>query len=205
MRTEDGHIIRKCLNGEPEAFGFLVDKYKGAIYAFAYAKLCNFHDAEDVTQEVFTKAYQKLRTLRRWDNFHAWIYSITSNLCKNWIRARANRPDGEFIVDHDHEILTRHSESSYREEPMDEPLYEILSEALDSLPEGYRQVLTFYYLGGMSSYEIAEFLGTSPANVRLRLSRARSRLKEDMVAMMSTTLEAQRLPATFTFRIVEAA
>jgi hypothetical protein len=39
MRTEDGHIIRKCLNGEPEAFGFLVDKYKESVYAFAYAKL----------------------------------------------------------------------------------------------------------------------------------------------------------------------
>ena len=69
MRTEDGHIIHKCLNGEPEAFGFLVDKYKESVYAFAYTKLRNFHDAEDVTQEVFIKAYKKLRTLRRWDNF----------------------------------------------------------------------------------------------------------------------------------------
>ena len=53
MRTEDGYVIHKCINGEPEAFGFLVDKYKASIYAFAYTKLCNFRDAEDVTQEVF--------------------------------------------------------------------------------------------------------------------------------------------------------
>ena len=82
MRTEDGYIIHKCLNGDKAAFGLLVDKYKASIYALAYSKLGNFHDAEDVTQEAFVKAYQKLRTLRRWDSFLAWLYSITSNICK---------------------------------------------------------------------------------------------------------------------------
>ncbi len=48
MRTEDGHIIRRCLNGDSVAFGFLVDKYKASVYAFAYDRLRNFHDAEDV-------------------------------------------------------------------------------------------------------------------------------------------------------------
>lgn len=96
MRTEDGKIVSKCLNGEPEAFGFLVDRYKESVYAFAYSKLRNFHDAEDVTQEVFLKAYQKLRTLRRWDSFHAWIYSIASNLCKNWIREPTGKLPGTW-------------------------------------------------------------------------------------------------------------
>jgi RNA polymerase sigma factor (sigma-70 family) len=105
MRTEDGYVISKCLNGEPEAFGFLMDKYKGSVYAFTYSKLRNFHDAEDVTQEVFIKAYQKLRSLRRWDNFLAWLYAITSNMCKNWIRLKANRPDSEFVEDQNAEIL----------------------------------------------------------------------------------------------------
>jgi DNA-directed RNA polymerase specialized sigma24 family protein len=49
VRTEDGCIIQECLNGEPEAFGILVDKYKAGIYAFAYAKIRDFHDAQDVT------------------------------------------------------------------------------------------------------------------------------------------------------------
>ena len=99
MRTEDGYIINKCLDGNSAAFGFLVDKYKAAVYAFAYAELRNFHDAEDITQEAFVKAYQKLNTLRRWDNFLAWLYSITSNLCKMFIRGRSRRPDREFIED----------------------------------------------------------------------------------------------------------
>ena len=143
MRTEDGHIIHKCLNGEPEAFGFLVDKYKESVYAFAYTKLRNFHDAEDVTQEVFIKAYQRLRTLKSWDSFLAWLYSITSNLCKMWIRAQSRRPDREFVEDQDVETLENPSRESYR----DGLARQSLHEALDSLPEMYRQVLTLHYLG----------------------------------------------------------
>lgn len=199
MRTEDGYIITKCLNGEPEAFGFLMDKYKGSVYAFAYSKLRNFHDAEDVTQEVFIKAYQKLRSLRRWDNFLAWLYSITSNMCKNWIRSRASRPDSEFVEDQNAEALMQPSLSSYRENE----ITEILREAMDSLPETQRQVLALHYLGGMKGKEIARFLGISPGAVWERLSRARVQLREEMLGMISTTFEAQRLQAGFTMRMVE--
>jgi len=82
-------------------------------------------------------------------------------------------------------------------------LYESLYEALDSLPQMYRDVLTLYYLGGMESKEIAQFLGTSPAAIRQRLSRARSKLKEEMLDMMSKTYDQQKLQPSFTFRIVE--
>ena len=99
MRTEDGRIIYECLNGDSASFGLLVDKYKASIYALAYSRLHNFHDAEDVAQEVFLKAYRNLRTLRRWDSFLVWIRSMTINLCKNKIRAQSRRPDGESIED----------------------------------------------------------------------------------------------------------
>jgi RNA polymerase sigma factor (sigma-70 family) len=203
MRTEDGYIIRKCLDGDSAAFGILVDKYKGAIYALAYSRLHNFHDAEDVTQEVFVKAYQKLRILRRWDNFHAWLYAITSNLCKDWIRSQSRRPDREFIEDEDPGILEIRSLDSYREKRTRQALEESLHEALDSLPETHRQVLMLFYLGGMSGKEMAAFLGVSPNTIRQRLYRARAQLKEEMLAMMEGTFEAQKLQARFTIRIVE--
>ena len=85
MRTEDGSIIYECLNGKPEAFGILVDKYKAGIYAFVYAELRNFHDAQDVTQDVFLQAYRGLRNLRVWENFSFWLFCIARNLCKKWI------------------------------------------------------------------------------------------------------------------------
>ena len=199
MRTEDGYLIHKCLNGEKEAFGFLVDKYKASVHAFAYSQLWNFHDAEDIAQEVFLQAFRKLHTLRRWDSFLAWLYVITSNLCKKFIRQQSKQPDREFVEDIEPAILERPSVNSYQEEQAFESLYE----ALASLPEMYRQVLTLYYLGGMSSEGVARFLGTSPSNVRQRLSRARSKLKKEVLDMMSETYDQQKLQPSFTFRIVE--
>ena len=199
MRTGDGGIIQRCLNGEAEAFGFLVDKYRESVYAFAYARLRNFQDAEDVAQEVFITAYQKLGALRRWDNFFAWLYSITSNLCKNWKRSQSRRPDREFLADQDPEILDAHSIDAYQEGLTYQPLHD----ALEALPEMQRQVLTLYYLAGMDTREIAEFLGTAPDTVRQRLSRARSQLKEEMLAMMSTTFATHKLQPGFTLRVVE--
>jgi len=199
VRTEDGHLIYKCLNGDSAAFGLLVDKYKASIYALAYSKLHNFHDAEDITQEAFIKAYRKLHTLRWWDNFLAWLYAITSNLCKDWIRSQSKRPDREFIADQEPDILERPSTDSYD----NGDVRESVNEALESLPEIYRQALTLYYLGGMNSREIARFLGASPNTVAQRLKRGRARLKEEMIPMMSAAYKQQRLQAGFTFRIVE--
>jgi RNA polymerase sigma factor (sigma-70 family) len=199
MRIEDGHIIYKCLNGEPEAFGFIVDKYKESVYAFAYTKLHNFHDAEDITQEVFIKAFRKLKTLKSWDRLPAWLYAITANLCKDWIKNKSKRPDQDFVEDKDPKILESNSIDSYREGL----IIDLLHDAIDSLPEIYRQVLVLHYLGDMNSFEIAEFIGMSPGSIRERLSRARTLLKKEMLEMMTATFEGQRLKAGFTFRIVE--
>jgi RNA polymerase sigma factor (sigma-70 family) len=199
MRTEDGHFIGKCLNGEIDAFGFLVDKYRESIFAFAYSKLCNVDDAEDVTQEVFLKAYKDLRSLRRWDSFATWLYSITNNICKNYLRTQARRIDKKLVANQDsvtYKFISPNSES-------DDPMLDSLNEALNILPEIYRQVLTLYYISGKNSEEIARFLSISPSAVRQRLSRARSELREEILAMISMTFEQKKLPVGFTFRIME--
>lgn len=95
MYTEDGHFIQKCLDGDHGAFGYLADKYKPAIFGYAYSRVRNFHDAEEITQAVFFKAYQKLRTLKRLDKVRWWLYAITSNLCADFLRSKASRPDRE--------------------------------------------------------------------------------------------------------------
>jgi len=200
MRSKDGYLIQKCLAGDAAAFGILVDKYKASIYALAYAKLCNFHDAEDVTQEVFIKAYEKLYTLKGWDNFYAWLYSITSNRCKMWLRSRENRPDREYLEEQDEATVEKPSLKSHQEKMM----YEMIGDALENLSEIYRQVLSLYYLGGMNTREIAEFLRISPETIKSRLKRARLVLKEEMIAMMNTTFDEMKLQPSFTFRIVEA-
>jgi len=82
-------------------------------------------------------------------------------------------------------------------------VFESLHEALDSLPDIYREVLTLHYLGGISGEQIARILSIPYATVRQRLSRARAQLREEILAMVSETYEQQRLKASFTFRIVE--
>ena len=199
MRTEDGYIIYKCLDGDSAAFGLLVDKYKAGVYALAYSRLRNFHDAEDVTQEVFIRVYRKLRTLRQSDSFIAWLHSITTNLCKDWIRNQSRRPDNQFIEDQNAQVLENPSLRFHK----DKSIFETLHDAMDSLPKDYREVLTLYYLGVMDSLEIAKFLGMSPTTVRKQLSRSREQLREDMLNTVKTTFEHQKLKASFTFRIVE--
>lgn len=200
MRTDDGSIVQECLNGRPGAFGILVDKYKAGIYAFVYTELRNFHDAEDVTQEVFLQAYRGLRNLRQWESFGFWLYRIARNLCKKWVRTQSRRPDNEFIEDQGPRML----KVSFSESRHESQMTKSLQEALDSLPDTYREVLMLYYFGGMSSKEIARALGTSPGAIRMRLNRARVQLREEMVAMISPAFEGQRLQASFTFRLVEA-
>ena len=156
VRTEDGYIIQQCLDGDTAAFGLLVDKYRKSVYALAYSKMGDFHDAQDITQEAFIKAYRNLRILRRWENFMGWLYRITSNLCKDWHKSKSRRPDRDFVEDQNPDIMANQSMDSYREAM----LYESLQEALNSLPEIYRQMLTLHYFGGMKVKEMARFLCT---------------------------------------------
>ncbi len=184
---------------DPSSFGVLVDKYKAGIYAFVYDKLRDFHDAQDVTQEVFEKAYISLRSLRHWESFAFWLHRIARNLCINWIRDQSRRPDREFISDQDPKTLATRSLGSYRENQLDESL----QEALDSLPDSYREVLLLHYFGGMTIKDMARSLGASPTAIGARLSRGRAKLKEEMIAMMDTAFEGHKLQSGFTFRIVE--
>jgi RNA polymerase sigma factor (sigma-70 family) len=199
MRTDDGYIIQKCLDGDSTAFGLLVDKYSKSIYALAYSRIHNHHDAQDVTQEVFVKAYKDLRKLKRWDSFMGWLYRITVNLCKNWQRSESRRPDHEFAEDQDPIVLDNPSVITYEQDKV----YGSIREALDSLPEMYHEVLALYYLEDMSIIDMSRFLGISSRTIDRRLNEARIRLKEEMIAMMSIEYKQHGLPANFTFQIVE--
>ncbi len=200
MRTEDGSIIHRCLNGDPGAFAILLDKYKAGIYAYIYDKLRNFQDAEDVTQEVFERAYRNLRSLRRWESFAFWIYRIAANQCRRWFNARSKRPDSQYIEDQEPDVLDKPSLDAYRDGQVDERL----QEALNSLSDTYREVLILHYFGGMTIKDMARAIGTSPTAIGMRLTRARAQLKEEMIAMMDRAFEGERLQASFTFRVMEA-
>jgi len=199
LRSEDGCIVRRCLNGEKVAFGLLVDKYRESVYALAYSKVRNFHDAQDIAQEVFIIAYKKLHTLRHWERFAFWLNSITVNVCRAWARGQARRSDSGFMEDQDPRVLVNQSLESYHEELP----YKELHEALNSLPEIHSQVLILHHLAGMTIGDMAAFLAISRRTIARRLGEAREKLKKEMLDTARTTLEQHGLPAGFTLNILE--
>ncbi len=192
MANSDAELIQRTLDGDDTAFGFLVDKYKGAVHALAYRKTGNFHTAEDITQDTFLRAYQKLHTLKDWRHFPGWLYRIAHRFCLMWHRKRRVVPQPLDKVESGHMdalAWVKHTDQQTRQSVRD---------GLEALPESQRTVLTLHYLGGMTCEEIARFIGTSRGAVLDRLYRARLQLKKEMIPMMEHTLGAFQLPPTFT-------
>ena len=201
MHTEDGNIVHQCLTGNTKPFALLVDKYKERIFALVYTKVGQFQDAEDITQDVFLEAYKKLSTLRRWDSFYPWLYSIASNRCKNYHYDRKRRID---TVSFDEQTDSYQADMNAHTEKLRN---EQIHEALDSLSEIHRQVLVLRYMAGMRSKEIAQTLRVSPNTVNQRLMRARTKLKavlnEEMITMIPTAFAERKLQPGFTAQIIE--
>ena len=194
MALHDTELIRRTLEGDESAFGFLVDKYKGSVHALAYRKVSDFHTAEEITQDTFLKAYQKLSTLKDPGRFPGWLYVIAARCCLSWFRQ--NRLPTESFDKVEGEVnaqsWTKYTDTRLREEVHD---------ALASLPESEQTVLTLYYMAGMTSEEIGRFIGTSCGAIRDRLYRARMHLKEELT-MIEQTLGGFQLPPTLTQEIM---
>ena len=194
MALHDAELIQRTLAGDESAFGFLVDKYKGSVHALAYRKLGDFHTAEEITQDTFLKAYQKLSTLKDPARLPGWLYVIAARCCISWLRR--NRLQTESF-DSVKKQINAHSWAKYA----DARLREEVHNALESLPESERTVLTLYYMAGMTCEEIGRFIGTSCGAIRDRLYRARLRLKEELT-MIEETLRGFQLPPSLTQKIM---
>ena len=194
MALHDTELIQRTLAGDESAFGFLVDKYKGSVHALAYRKVGDFHTAEEITQDTFLKAYQKLSTLKDPGRFPGWLYVIAARCCISWFRQ--NRVQTESLDSVKGEMDTQ-SWLQYT----DVRLREKVHGALERLPESERTVLTLYYMAGMTCEEIGRFIGTSGGAIRDRLYRARIRLKEELT-MIEETLGGFQLPPSLTQEIM---
>ena len=197
MDHSDGELIKRTLAGDEAAFGALVDRYKGGVHALVYRKTGDFHIAEELTQDAFLQAYQKLSTLRNPVHFAGWLYVIASRCCLMWYRKK-RLPTSPLAKVKPAEMETI-AQRDYRAEQQRQEVHD----ALDSLPESQRTVLTLHYLGGLSCGEIGRFIGTSEGAIKDRLYRARLRLREEITNMMQETLRGFQLPPTFTQKLLE--
>lgn len=204
MKQKDAELIQRVLQGDQDAFGFLVKKYQKGVHALVWRKIGDFHIAEEITQDAFLRAYQKLGTLKNHDMFMGWLYVIASRLCADWFQK--NSPPEQSLEVTAMSEVNQVSYSQYVSEKQaaetDETRREIVKKLLQKLPESERTVITLYYLGEMTIKTISKFLGVSPNTVKSRLSRARNRLKKEE-DMLRQNLGSFQLPANLTQNIMQ--
>ena len=202
--NNDVALIRQILNGDEIAYAELVEKYQKQVHVLAWRKIGDFHMAEDITQDVFLKVYQKLHTLNNPNQFSGWLYVITTNLCNTWLSK--NRIHYQPLEDIETTMIERDAYSRHitedRVKTSVEAQREVVKRLLAKLKESERTVMTLHYLAEMTVEEISKFLGVSAGTIKSRLQRARNRLQKEET-MIRDALEHFKLSPNFTDNIMK--
>lgn len=176
----DAHLIRRILGGHRNDFEILVRRYLPAVLAMAKSILHNPADAEDVAQECFIAAYQKLDSLKAPEKFPGWLLSIARNNALNWQRRQQHEIP---LTDEAMKTLP----AAYPE-PARKEMREMLHRALMGLDQDVRELLLLHYYGGYSLREIGGMYEISRMAAAKRLQRARETLGSEMLKQMPEML-----------------
>ena len=181
MAHTDVELIQRILQGDQDALSPLVKKYQKGVHTLAWRKIGDFHVAQEITQDTFLTAYQKLRTLKNHNQFAGWLYVIAANLCRDWLKKSRLPMDSLDITDANEVDKVSYSQyvAEKQKADADETRREVVKKLLQKLPESERTVMMLHYLGEMTINAISEFLGVSQNTIKSRLSRARNRLKKE--------------------------
>ena len=204
MKNNDANLIQRTLEGDQQAFAMLVEKYQKQIHALAWQKIGDFHIAQEITQDAFLAAYQKLATLTHHSQFAGWLYVIARNKCKNWHRKKGLALQSLEETDpvELEEVYYSEYMTQQREEAANKKRRAIVQKLLSKLQESERTVVNMYYIAEMTCEDIGKFLGVSPNTVRSRLHRARNKMKKDET-MIKENLSSFQLPAQMTENIMK--
>jgi RNA polymerase sigma-70 factor (ECF subfamily) len=169
--SDEGELVRSCLTGNTDSFRALVQRFQSAVFGLCFRMLSHREDAEDVTQEVFLRAY---RNLEQWDSarpLKPWLLAIAANRCRTWLLSRKRRDlPAEFAENVADPTAGR----------MRLDLAEELQLALDGLREEYRLCFVLYHLNEMNLAEIATIVGSPEGTVKTWLRRARQDLADHL-------------------------
>jgi len=172
-QATDDHLIAQTRQGDRVAFGELIARHQAQVYHFSRRLLGNAEGAQDITQDVFIKAFLALDTWRPDAAFAAWLLRIARNACLDVLRAQQRYP--QVSLEAQTEQLVAHS-SSAEQHAIQTQRLEQLEEALSKLSVEHREILILRDIEGFSYQEIAELLDINTGTVRSRLSRGRAAL-----------------------------
>jgi RNA polymerase sigma factor (sigma-70 family) len=172
-------VISRILKGEQSAFSILVKKYQDYVFTLVLRFTQNREDAEEIAQDVFIKAYRSLADFRGDSKFSTWLYTITRTTCLSYLRKKKldtisldNERTGLQIGNRESEFSANGIEQKSR--------HAMLNRAISMLSPDDSQVLNLFYKGDQSLDEIGKIMRLDPNTVKVKLYRARQRLKEKM-------------------------
>ncbi len=201
VQTDDEVIVARCLAGDQAAFAFLVDKYKGAVHAYAYYRILDYEEAQDIVQEVFIKTYKKLAQLKWPHRFRSWLYTIASHECSKWLREHLKEREQEVHLE---DVPVENLDELAIRNHNDEDIDLTVRSAMETLPDDSQLALTLFYMSGLSTKEVAGFMGISPNHVGVKLHRARKQLGERLEKMIGKRLSKEKLGSRFVFKVVDS-
>ena len=174
VEQQDNIYITKVLEGDRNAFAYLVDKYKTMVYSLALRLVKDREEAEEISQDAFIKAYQSLASFKGKAKFSSWLYRIVYNTAISRLR---QQPAGRVSLDEPNisDTLYLESKENYDTLSADERK-KYLEKALDSLDRDEKMFVILYYYEEKDLDEIASIAGLTKTNTKVKLFRARKKM-----------------------------
>lgn len=182
---DDEQLIRLSLEGDQSAFGSLVTKYKVKVYNLAFSLTHNRETADDLAQEVFLKAYMSLAAFKFKSGFGTWLYRITVNHVRDFLRKAGKIQTVPFLDEQRYEQMEDDPADRRVQDDIAKQRQVVVRRVLQSLPEKHRVILTLRDMQGLSYEEIAGILRIAPGTVDSRLHRARKLLRARLAPSLS--------------------
>lgn len=176
----DKALIKKCKNGDVEAFEKLISDHQKKIYNLCFRYFENHDDASELSQEIFIKVYKSIATFKEESLISTWIYKITTSTCIDELRKRKNHKVvsiDDYEVDGPHIEIASKMEGPHEYFEKKEIKIEV-QRAISQLSEEFKTVIILRDIQGFSYDEIADITGVPLGTVKSRIKRAREYVKE---------------------------
>lgn len=201
--SSDESLVIACLGGDRQAFGSIVTRYQRMMCSVAYSSLGNLAASEEVAQEAFVEAWKKLETLREPDKLKSWLCGILRFKISHRRRKEARQPVHE-AENLDEVVGMESNDAGVEDAAMREEEQRLLWQALEKVPETYREPLVLYYREHQSIEHVAYELDLSESAVKQRLSRGRKLLQERMMSFVEESLVRSAPSRVFTIGVLAA-
>lgn len=175
----DMEIVRGVLKGNTQLYARLISRYQNLVFSIILKYTESREDAEELSQDVFVKAYRSLADFRGDAKFSTWLYTIANTTCITFVRKKkleVHSLDNERVFE-----VADSQDSGFRANLVEQKSRSrMVAEAIALLSPDDAKIITLFYKGEQSLEEIGTIMGLDPNTVKVKLHRARGRLKEKM-------------------------